>query len=81
MLWRTKVREAIAKEIASINKNETWDLVDLPISKRTINSKWIFKAKRGSTCILNKLKSHLVARGDKQVEGIDFFETFALVVR
>ena len=71
---------AIAREIAAINKNETWDIVDLPIGKRTINSKWIFKAKKGSSRMPDKLKARLVARGDKQIEGIDFFETFAPIV-
>jgi len=55
----------IAKEMTLINKNEIWKLVNLPTGKQTINSKWIFKAKKGSLGVLDKLKACLVARGAK----------------
>ena len=40
-------REAIAFEIESIKKNQTWEVVDLPKGKCTITAKCIFKEKKG----------------------------------
>jgi hypothetical protein len=36
---------AMAKEIESLHKNQTWDLVELPERKRKIGCKWVFKKK------------------------------------
>jgi len=33
------------KELRSIEKNETWTLVDLPAKKHCIRVKWVFKKK------------------------------------
>jgi len=32
-------------EKASLEKNEVWDLVELPIGRKTIGRKWVFKKK------------------------------------
>jgi hypothetical protein len=56
-------------------------MVDLPQGNKPISVKWIFKAKPGPSGTIDKLKARLVARGFEQTEGIDFFETFAHVVR
>ena len=32
-------------EIQSIEKNATWELVDLPIGKNVVGTKWIYKVK------------------------------------
>ena len=73
--------EAIASEIKSIKKNETWEVVDLPAGKRTISAKWIFREKRDTSGEVIKLKAKLVAKGYEQVPSEDFYETFAPVVR
>ena len=49
--------------------------------KKPISAKCIFKAKLGPSGTIDKLKAHLVARGFEQTEGIDFFETFAPIIR
>ena len=53
----TSIREAITcvesdkwivamnKEMESLQKNETWDLVKLPEGRRTVGCKWIYKKK------------------------------------
>ena len=40
-LWK----EAMVDEMASLHKNEAWDLVELPAGRRPIRSKWVFKKK------------------------------------
>ena len=36
---------AMEEEIKSIQRNNTWDLVDLPEGKTPVGLKWIYKAK------------------------------------
>ena len=40
-----------------------------------------FKIKRNPAGDIKKCKASFCARGDKQLEGVDYFETFASVVR
>ena len=42
---------------------------------------WVFKIKQLPNSQIDKYKARLVARGFSQQLGIDFFETFSLVVR
>eukprot|EP00253_Pinus_taeda_P022083 PITA_22083 len=40
-LWK----EAMVDEMASLHKNEVWDLVELPAGRKPIGRKWVFKKK------------------------------------
>jgi hypothetical protein len=55
--------EAMNKEIQSIEKNRTWELVKLPAGKRPIGVKWVYKLKRNSDGEVVKHKARLVAKG------------------
>nr|GEW86253.1 retrovirus-related Pol polyprotein from transposon TNT 1-94 [Tanacetum cinerariifolium] len=70
------------KEVESLYKNETWELVKLPKEKRVISCKWLFKVK---DCIpgveSNRYKAQYVVRRFDQLEGIDFNEVFSPIVR
>ena len=54
-------------ELTTIQRNETWQLTNLPVGKNVVGLKWIFQ----------KHKSRLVAKGYSQQQGIDFGETFS----
>ena len=73
-------RAAMQEEINSIHSNRTWSLVPLPPHTKAISSKWVFKIKPGSGN-QPRFKARLVARGFEQTSGVDFFDTFAPVVR
>lgn len=73
--------KAMKDEIRMIEKNQTWELVDLPKDRDVIGVKWIFKTKFNQDGSMQKHKARLVARGFTQKPGIDFFETFAPVAR
>lgn len=73
--------KACEDEIASIEKNHTWILVDLPAGAKPIGLKWVFKIRRNSDGSVNKYKARLVAKGYVQRHGIDYDEVFAPVVR
>ena len=40
-LWK----EAMVDEMASLHKNDAWDLVELPAGRKPIGRKWMFKKK------------------------------------
>jgi hypothetical protein len=72
---------AMKEELDSIESNQTWDLVDLPHKKKTIDVKWVYKLKVNSKGDVTRHKARLVARGFLQKEGIDYGEVFAPVTR
>lgn len=88
----TTVREAVSRpnalkwkqtmdfEMDSLKTNQTWILQDLQHGRSPISCKWILKKYKsdGST---DRYKARLVARGFSQVEGVDFNETYAPVVK
>jgi hypothetical protein len=73
--------QAMNQEIDSIEKNKTWDLVDLPRHKTNIGVKWVYKTKLNEKGQIEKHKERLVAKGFSQQPGIDYGETFAPVAR
>ena len=72
---------AISGEIESITHNHNWEIVDLPHDAKTIGCKWIFKRKLKPYGSIEKYKAHLVDKGFKQNKGVDYFDTFAHVIR
>ncbi|CAO2832503.1 unnamed protein product [Amaranthus hypochondriacus] len=68
-------------ELNALHKNNTWELVSLPPSKKAIGSKWVYKVKLKSDGSLERYKARLVAKGYHQQYGIDFQETFSPVVK
>jgi len=76
-LWK----EAMVDEMASLHKNEAWDLVELPAGRKPIGSKWVFKKKMNVEGKVEKYKARLVAKGYSQVPGIDFGDIFSPVAK
>lgn len=56
--WRSTMLE----EIAAIEENKTWRLVDLPRGHHAIGLKWVFKVKKDARGEVTKFKARLVAK-------------------
>ncbi|KAF2284369.1 hypothetical protein GH714_021155 [Hevea brasiliensis] len=69
------------QEIASIQKNGTWVLTDLPKGHKPIGLKWVYRLKKDPDGKIVKHKARLVAKGYVQRQVIDYNEVFAPVAR
>jgi len=72
-------RKAVAEQIQALEKNQTWTMEDLPLDKKIINCEWVYMVKYNSNGSIEWYKACLVIRGDQQVAGFNYSETFAPV--
>ncbi|KAJ7316527.1 hypothetical protein JRQ81_002689, partial [Phrynocephalus forsythii] len=75
--WKAAAQE----EISTLQKNKTWTLVKLPVGKKAIGCKWIFKAKQDENGYVQRYKARLVAKGYSKKYGENYDKTFAPVVK
>jgi hypothetical protein len=54
----------------SIERNETWDLVELPKDMKVVSCKWVYKLKKGVYNKVERCKEKLVEKGYSEKEGI-----------
>ncbi len=70
---------AIHEELATLHANKTWILQHTLPGANVIGSKWVFKAKWDASGKVVQHKAHLISQGFTQVEGVDYFDTYAPV--
>jgi Reverse transcriptase (RNA-dependent DNA polymerase)/Integrase core domain len=73
--------KAMEEELNALEKNETWEICQLPKNKKPVGCKWVYKIKYKSDGTLERYKARLVAKGYTQTQGIDYHETFAPVAK
>ncbi|GJR71363.1 ribonuclease H-like domain-containing protein [Tanacetum coccineum] len=73
--------KAMVDEYNALISNGTWALVPRPTNVNIVRSMWLFKHKFNADGSLSRYKARLVANGRSQQQGIDFDETFSLVVK
>lgn len=76
-MWKS----AINAEMDALMRNKTWEVVPRPDNRKIVDSRWVFKIKRLANGEIDKYKARVVAKGFSQIQGIDFDETYAPVVR
>ena len=58
------------EEMRALEKNGTWDLVDLTKGKSVLFSKWVFTIKYKPDGSIERYKARLVAKGFTHTYGI-----------
>ena len=68
-------------EIDAREANSTWSITTLPLGKKTVGCKYVYKVKLKSDGTIDKHKARLIAKGYTQREGFDYQETFSPVAK
>lgn len=61
--------------------NGSWHLVPYQLPVSLIGCKWVFQIKRKADGSIDCYKARLVAKGFQQQTGVDFTETFSLMIK
>jgi hypothetical protein len=74
-------RAAMEEEYGALISNGTWELVPQPQGSNVVTGKWVFTHKLHADGTLDRYKARWVLRGFTQCPGVDYDETFSLVVK
>lgn len=80
-LGHSEWRSALQEEMNALQKNRTWEIVDLPKEKKKVGCKWIFTVKCKNDGSIERYKARLAAKGFTQTNGIDYQEASAPVAK
>jgi hypothetical protein len=58
-----KWKEAMKDEMKALERNATWDLVEIPRDRKTVGCMWVYKLKKGVDDKVERYKERLVAKG------------------
>ena len=76
-VWKTSMKT----EYDSLLKNDTWNLVCLPMGRKPLEGKWVYRIKTLANGDIDKFKSCWVVKGFLQKFGVDYTDTFATVAK
>jgi len=77
LLWEKVIHE----ELNMLCTTGTWVLKEPPAGMNVIGSKWVSKVKKDAAGKVVCYKARLVVQGFSQVPGIDYFDTYAPVLK
>ena len=59
-------------KMRALEKNNTWEIVDLSKGKKPTRCKWVFTIKYKASRRLERYKARLIAKGYTQIYGINY---------
>ena len=71
----------MTEEFQALQNNGTWTLCPRLPHQNIISNKWVYRIKQKSDGTIERFKARLVAKGFDQQNGIDYTETFSLVIK
>lgn len=74
-------RRVMFTKYKALIRNGTWVLAPPDKATNLVGCKWVFLVKRNANGTISLYKARLVAKGFNQCPGIDFKETFSLVIK
>jgi Reverse transcriptase (RNA-dependent DNA polymerase) len=69
-------QDALEYKISQLKKLGTWEVVDLPVSHTAIPCSEVVRVKQGLDREVQSYRVKIVAGGHKQIEGVNYTETF-----
>ena len=74
-------KKAMEEEMNSLQENKSWELVNLPKGRNSLQNKWVYKIEHEGDEKKERYKARLVVKCFAQKEGINFTKIFSLVVK
>jgi hypothetical protein len=74
-------KEAMDRELATLEKAGTWVNVPQPTDKNIVGSKWVYRVKHKADGSIDKYKVQLIACSFTQIYRVDYFTTFSPVAK
>jgi hypothetical protein len=75
-----KWMKAMEVELNTLNKMCIWDIVQPSANTNIVGSKWVYHYKYNPSSLIIKRRARLVAQGFTQMFGVDYNETFSLIM-
>ena len=72
--------KAMDIELDTLTRKDAWTVVEHTEEMNVLESTWVFKVKRYPNGTIRKLKARFFVRGYLQIEGVDFFDTYRILV-
>lgn len=73
--------QAMKSEVDAFEQNRMWTLTIVPLGKKPLGCKWVYKIKWMSDGSMEGYKALLIILRNTQVEGLYYHETFAPVAK
>jgi len=73
--------KAVKDELQALEENKRWTLMQLPLGRKAIDNKWVFKIKYNEDGNIERYKARLVVKGCAQRKRFDYNEAYVPVAR
>lgn len=74
-------KEAMSQEFSALQQNQIWSLVPPSPTINVLDCRWVFRTKTNADGSFQRQKARLVAKGYHRLHGLDYNETFSLVLK